>query len=157
MNNIKNSIYPLLKLTIPLSFSGLLGSAIYFFQTLFLARLGSEVLAAGALVSWCAGVFIVVIMGILSSVNILVSHQHGANNKKEIQSIARDGFWLAVLLAIPIGLLFWNLAPIFLWLGQKQSVVLLTTPYLHAVTWQWHSFRFNHFKWLPITHVIYGL
>ncbi|MFI4918099.1 MAG: MATE family efflux transporter [Legionellales bacterium] len=135
MNSLKNNFYPLLKLAIPLCMTGLLGSAIFFFETLFLARLGPDILAAGALASWLAGTIIVIIFGILSSINILVAHQHGANNKSAIALIAHNGLWLALLLTIPTLLLFWNIAPILLLLGQNETIVLLAKSYLHAWAW----------------------
>lgn len=52
---LKNNFYPLLKLAIPLAITGLLQSATYFFETLFLAHLNPDALAAGALVSWLYG------------------------------------------------------------------------------------------------------
>ena len=45
----------------------------------------------------------------------------------------RDSLLLAVLLSIPSMFLFWNMAPIFLIFGQKPSLVVAATPYLHAL------------------------
>lgn len=135
MKLLKKNVYPLLKLAIPMSTTSLLGSAIFFFHTLFLAKLGSNILAAGALASYLTGTIMVMTYGILSSINVLVAHQHGANNKQGISWIIRDGLWLALLLVIPTFILLWNISPIFLLLGQNQSVVLLATSYIHAWTW----------------------
>ena len=110
-------------------------SSTYFFETMFLAHLSSDVLAAGALVSWLFGTFIVILIGILSSINILVAHQYGAKKFSAISFIVRDGIWLAIVLALPSFILFWNLSPIFLFLGQNPSVVHLAQTYLHALAW----------------------
>lgn len=131
----KDNFYPLLKLAIPLALTGLLQSTVFFFETLFLAHLGSEVLAAGALVAWLFATFAVILFGILSSINILVAHQYGANNKLGISLIVRDGLWLALLLTAPAFLLFWNMSPLFLLVGQSPAVVALAEPYLHALAW----------------------
>lgn len=135
MRLFQSNFYPLLKLAIPMSMTSLLGSAIFFCHTLFLAKLGSDILAAGALASYLTGTIMVITYGILSSINVLVAHQHGANNKQGISLIVRDGIWLAILLVIPTFILLWNISPIFLLLGQNQSVVLLATSYLHAWAW----------------------
>lgn len=135
MVSLKNNFSLLIKLAIPLCMTGLLNSAVFFFEALFLARLGPDILAAGALVSWLSGTLIVIIYGILSSINIMIAHLHGAKDKQGIALIARDGLWLALLLAVPIVILFWNIAPIFLLLGQNKSVVILATAYLHAWAW----------------------
>lgn len=131
----KNDFYPLLKLASPLVITGLVGASIGFFQTVFLAHLSHEAMAAGALVSWLFGVFVVIIYGTLSSINVLISHKHGARDLRGIARVTRDGLLLAVLLTIPAIFLFWNMAPIFLFFGQKQSLALLAEPYLHALTW----------------------
>lgn len=135
MKLFKDNIYPLLILAIPLALTGLLQSSTYFFETMFLAHLSHEVLAAGALVSWLVGTFIVILIGIMSAINILVAHKHGAKDKEGISLVVRDGVWLAVILSIPSIILFWNLSPIFLLLGQNQAVVELAQAYLHALTW----------------------
>ena len=135
MKLFKEHIYPLLLLAIPLTLTGLLQSSTFFFETIFLAHLSPEVLAAGALVSWLFGTFIVILIGILSSINILVAHKHGAQDFEGISLVVRDGIWLALLMAIPSFILFWNLSPIFMLLGQNPSVVHLAQTYLRALAW----------------------
>jgi MATE family multidrug resistance protein len=132
---IKRDLYPLIKLAFPLVLTGMVGASIGFFQTVFLAHLSHEAMAAGALVSWLFGVFVVIIFGTLSSINVLISHKHGAKDVRGISRVTRDGLFLALLLSIPAVFLFWNMAPIFLFFGQNQSVVMLAEPYLHALTW----------------------
>jgi MATE family multidrug resistance protein len=135
MSFFKNHIHPLLLLTIPLIITGLLQSSIYFFQTIFLAHLGLETLAAGALVGWLFGTFLSIVIGILSSINILVAHHYGAKEYHTISLIVRDGVWIALFLAIPSFVFFWNLSPIFLFLGQNPTLVKLAEVYLHGLAW----------------------
>lgn len=132
---IKRDFYPLIRLALPLVLTGMIGASIGFCQTVFLAHLSHEAMAAGALVSWLFGVFVVIIYGTLSSINILISHKHGAQDTRGISRVVRDGLLLAVLLSLPAIFLFWNMAPIFLLFGQKQTIVSLAEPYLHALTW----------------------
>lgn len=135
MKRFKNNVHPLLKLAIPLALTGLLQSSVWFFETMFLARLGPEILAAGSIVSWLFGTVIVILFGTLSAINILVAHKHGAEDDEGILFVVRDGFWLSIILAIPIFLLFWNMAPLFLLFGQSPTIVLLAKSYLHAMAW----------------------
>lgn len=135
MKLLKDNFYPLLKLTLPLALTGLIQSAIWFFETMFLARLGPDSLAAGSLVSWLFGTVIVILFGTLSSINILIAHKHGAKDEQGILLVVRDGFWLAILFAIPTFLLFWNMSPLFLLFGQSPTIVLLAKTYLHAMAW----------------------
>ena len=79
---IKNDLYPLLKLTIPFALNGLIGSSVFFFETLFLAHVSSDALAAGGLVSWFFATFNVIMFGTLSSINILVAHKYVESGQK---------------------------------------------------------------------------
>lgn len=132
---IKHELLPLLKFAMPLTIKGIAQYSIYFFQTVFFARLGADFLAAGALVNWLIGTIVVFVYGVLSSINILVAHKFGANMKNEIANIIRDGILLLLFLTIPIFLLLWFIAPIFLLFGEPLSIVEHVTPYLHALAW----------------------
>ena len=134
-HSLKNDLYPLLKLAIPLVLTGVIGASTGFFETMFLAKLGQNILAAGALVSWLYATFAVIMFGTLGSINILISHKHGADDQAGISLVARDGLLLSLLMTIPAFLLFWNTSPIFLIFGQNPSVVLLAKSYLHALAW----------------------
>lgn len=151
--SVRNDVYPLLKLAVPLALTGMVQSAVWFFETLFLAHLGAKTLAAGSLVSWLFGTLAVILFGILSSINILVAHKHGANDKNSIALIARDGFLLAILITIPAFILFWNMPPIFLLFGQSASIVALAKSYLHALAWG----LFANFLMIACLEVIMGV
>lgn len=132
---IKNDFAPLLKLAVPLALTGVISGAAPFFETLFLAHLSQEALAAGALVSWLYVTFVVIALGILGAINVLVSHKHGANDHGAISWVVRDGLLLGLLLVIPSFLLFWYIPPLFLLFGQDPSIVSLAIAYLHALAW----------------------
>lgn len=133
--SLKNDFSPLVKLALPLAFTALAQSSIWFFQTLFLAHLGMETLAASSLVGWFFGTIAVILFGALSSINILVAYKHGAKDDLGIMQVARDGVLLAILLVIPAFVLVWNVNYIFSWIGQPQSVVSLAQSYLHPLAW----------------------
>lgn len=135
MNALKKNVFPLLQLIMPLALTGLVQSAVWFFETIFLAHLSSEALAAGSLVSWAFGTVVVILFGTLSAINILVAHKYGAQDEEGILLVVRDGFWLAILLAIPIVVLFWNMSSLFAFVGQSPAIVLLAEMYLHAMAW----------------------
>ncbi|MCX7117752.1 MAG: MATE family efflux transporter [Legionellales bacterium] len=135
MKLFQTQCYPLLILVIPLALTGLIESGVFFFETLFLAHLGPDELAAGGLVAWLFGTFAVILFGVLSSINILIAQKHGAKDDVSISLIVRDGIWLALLLFIPSFLLFWNIPSLFLYFGQSPQIVMLATPYLHALVW----------------------
>ncbi len=131
----RTDIKLLLILAIPLILSGLVESSVGFFSTLFLAHLGQDELAAGALVNWVFATLMVVLWGVLSAVSVAVAHKHGAQDHGGVGQVFRDSLWLAVLFSIPASLLIWNLAPLLVLLGQSPAVVRLAIPYLHALSW----------------------
>jgi MATE family multidrug resistance protein len=133
--SLKNDFYPLLQLLMPLIAVSIVNSGISFFETLFLAHVSTDVLAAGALVGWLFSTLVVILFGTLSAINVLISHQHGAKEDQHIVSVVRDGFALAGLLFIPTFLLLWNMPPIFLILGQTPFVVAQAKSYLHPLAW----------------------
>jgi MATE family multidrug resistance protein len=135
MPTLKNDIKPLVRLIIPLTLTGMIQSSVFFFETVFLAHVSPEALAAGALVSWFYATLVVILFGTLSAINILIAHKYGANDHQSIGFIARDGILLAILLAIPGFILLWNMAPIFILFGQTQTVTALASAYLHALAW----------------------
>ena len=133
--SFKNDFYPLLALLMPLIAVSIVNSCSGFFETLFLAHLSADVLAAGALVGWLFGTLVVILFGTLSAINVLIAHQYGAKEEQYIVSVVRDGFAVAGLLFIPTFLLLWNMPPIFLLLGQTPFVVEQATAYLHPLAW----------------------
>jgi len=133
--SLKNDLLPLLKLAIPFALTGLLQSSVFFFETVFLAHVSPDVLAAGSLATWLFGTIAVIFFGILSAINILVAFNHGAKNTLAISYIVRDGLLLSVLLVVPIFLLLWNMSPVFKLFGQHANIIALTSIYLRAFAW----------------------
>jgi len=132
---IKNDLSPLLNLALPLVLTGLVQASLGFFNTIFLAHLGEEALAAGGLVTWMFFTLIVILFGTFGSVNILIAHKHGAKDRTSIVLVLRDGLALATLLTIPTFLLFWNISPILIHFGQSVEIATLARAYLHALAW----------------------
>lgn len=132
---IKSNLYSLLKLAIPLALTGTVQFSAFFFEIVFLAHLGKDVLAAGALVGWLFATIAVIFFGAMSSINILVAHNYGANDHQKIAFVARDGILMAILFSIPIFILCWSMAPIFFFLGQSPAVISLAQAYLHTLSW----------------------
>jgi MATE family multidrug resistance protein len=153
MKWLKGNAFPLIQLATPLVITGLLQSIVFFFETLFLAHVGTEVLAAGALVSWLYGTFVVIVLGILGAINIRVAHAYGAGDTKTIYLVVRDGIFLAVLLTIPTFLLFWNVSPLYQYVGHSSAIVELATAYLHALSFG----LLPNFVMIAVLEMIIGL
>ncbi|MHB1221701.1 MAG: MATE family efflux transporter, partial [Gammaproteobacteria bacterium] len=126
---------PLLILSLPLIVTGVIESSITFFSTFFLAKLGEQAIAAGALVNWVFATLMVVMWGALTAVSVVVAQKQGEKNKLAISEVLRDGLTLGLLLVIPSFLIIWNMAPILILFGQSPALVTLAQSYFHALAW----------------------
>lgn len=130
-----SEIKALFGLAVPLIASGFIENSIGFFSTLFLAHLGKQELAAGALVAWVFATLMVIMWGMLSAISTLVARHYGEQNNKAVAIVLRDGLWIATFATIPVMAILWNLAPLFAWFGQDPETVKLTEYYLHGLAW----------------------
>ena len=126
---------PLLKIAIPLIAMGCIQSSLVFFQTVFLAHVNADVLAAAALGGWLYGTLVVIAFGTMSAINVLVSHKRGENDQVGLGDVLRDGVLLAFIMAIPSFLLLWYGSHLFLYVGQNQHITLLAMQYLRPLAW----------------------
>jgi MATE family multidrug resistance protein len=128
-------INKLMKLVIPLVLTGLVESSVGFFTTLFLAHLGPQELAAGAVVQWIFFTLMVVLWGTLCSVSILVAQKYGAKDETGIAQVLADGLILALIFVVPAFLLLRNIGPILLFAGQDPATVGLAQDYMNGLAW----------------------
>lgn len=123
----------LLTLAIPLICSGLIEGSVGFFSTLFLAHLGKNALAAGALVTWLFATLMVILWGTLTTVSVLVSRKYGEQDTRGIGLVLRDSLLFSALISLPVFLLLWYLPDLFLLFGQTPEIVALMRAYLHGL------------------------
>ncbi|MEP0891771.1 MULTISPECIES: MATE family efflux transporter [unclassified Leptolyngbya] len=123
------------RLALPLAAAQLAQSATGFVDTVMMGMLGSEVIAAGGLGATVFICLLLISTAIVSAVSPLVAEAFGSGRNATVQSVVRQGLWLALLLGIPVTLLLWNMAPILRVLGQEESVAVLAQVYLRAIAW----------------------
>ena len=131
----KKEVVSLITLMTPLLLNGLLHNLVWFFQTFFLAQLGTDALAAAGLASRFFETVMVFLIGILGAINILVSHKYGASDIPAIRLVIRDGLLLALILIIPVFYIIWNISSFFLILGESPIIVSLSRSYLQSAAW----------------------
>ncbi len=124
-----------LQLAIPLVSAQVTQSLTGFFDTIMMGRLGAETLAAGGLASLTFFALLNIASGIVSAVSPAIAQAYGAGDKRKIQNDARQGFWLVLLLSIPIMLVTGKLDSIMLELGQTETTVTLANSYLDIILW----------------------
>ncbi|MEO1341211.1 MAG: MATE family efflux transporter [Cyanobacteria bacterium J06635_13] len=124
-----------LKLAIPLVSAQLAQSLTGFFDTIMMGRLGAETLAAGGLASWTFIAILNTTAGIVMGISPLVAEAYGAEKKSRIEKLTRQGFWLVLLLSIPMMMIIAQLDSLMLQWGQVETTVTLADSYLDFILW----------------------
>ena len=132
---IRTEIKKFLQLAIPLVSAQLTQSLTGFFDTIMMGRLGAQTLAAGGLASLTFFVFLNVATGVVTSLSPVIAQAYGAGNKSKVEKYARQGFWLVLLLSIPIMLAIAKFDSIMLLLGQTETTITLANTYLDIIVW----------------------
>ncbi|UVS82794.1 multidrug transporter (plasmid) [Burkholderia glumae] len=125
----------IVRLATPILGVRVLSVSINFIGMLFIARLGTHELAAGALVTALSNTVIVVAMSPLLAVGIVVGRLLGEQREAEVGAQMR----LAWLVSVAIGglaALVLVLVPGLLgWFGEPPALLPLVGPYLRAMAW----------------------
>lgn len=124
-----------LKLAIPLVSAQLAQSLTGFFDTIMMGRLGAETLAAGGLASWTFIAILNTTAGVVMGISPLVAEAYGAGKKSRIEKLTRQGFWLVLLLSIPMMIAISKLDSVMLQWGQAETTVTLADSYLDFILW----------------------
>jgi MATE family multidrug resistance protein len=130
---IKQEIAANAKLSLPLMMSQILYSSSGFLSTLMVARLGKTALAASVLISMLWFALSVIFFSILNAVSVLVSHQFGAKNNREIGKIMGQGLILSLILMLLIFAAL-QVVPFLLQLNHHSAAInALAIQYLQGV------------------------
>jgi MATE family multidrug resistance protein len=133
MQSIKKEVKANTKLSLPLMMSQILYSSSGFLSTIMVAHLGKVALAASVLISMLWFALSVVFFSILNAISVLVAHQFGAKNNKEVGKIMGQGFTLSIILIIMIFAVL-QIVPFLLRLNhQSEAINLLSMQYLHGM------------------------
>ncbi|MCW6036235.1 MATE family efflux transporter [Spirulina subsalsa FACHB-351] len=124
-----------LQLAIPLAAAQLSEAVINFVDTIMMGQLGPKALAGGALGAVTFTTFLIVSTGMLSAVGAVAAIAFGAGDFPKLRLINAQGFWLTLLLSLPLMLLTWHFTPILRQLGQSEDHLPLTQAYLQSIVW----------------------
>lgn len=122
-------------LALPMAGSQFINVASGFLCMAMLSALGHEILAASALIFSTQLSIMVSGMSILFSLSVLVGHAYGAKNYAAIGNYVQQGWTLAILISIPIMLLFWHIDTVLLFFGQAKEIADIVHSYFHAFVW----------------------
>lgn len=122
-------------LALPMAGSQFINVASGFLCMAMLAQLGHEVLAASALIVSTQLSIMVSGMSILFSLSVLVGHAYGAKEYSTIGNYVQQSWVLALLISIPIMILFWHMDSLLIFFGQSQEIAGIVHSYFHAFIW----------------------
>ena len=102
-------------------------------DTIQVGPLGAVALAASGIGSSIQIVAFFLIGGIVIGMGPLVSQAFGAGDIAECKRIARQGFWMALLLSVPVTLLMLIGEPLALLFGQQPAIAARAGDYMAAL------------------------
>lgn len=123
-----------LRLAVPIVGGQLGQMLLMFIDSLMIARVGTDPLAASAFSHAISSVIYVSGIGILTSVGVRAAQAHGAGKPQTAGEVLRNGLWLALvvgLLAIGVNELF--VLPNLRSFGQTEGVVREAAPFLRLI------------------------
>ncbi len=104
-------------------------------DTIFMGRLGTPELAAGALGGNFYFLFYLFGLGIVVSVSALAARARGAGDADEVRRFVRQGFWVATAVGAPFVIALWQIEPILRLLGQSTANSALASDYMQMMVW----------------------
>ena len=119
----------------PLVIAQLAQTALTTTDVIMMGWLGPQALAAGTLATTFLMPFLLLGIGIVGAVAPLVAQARGARDIKAIRRIARQGFWVAILLAILLIPVILQIKPVFALLGQDPVATARAEEYIQIAAW----------------------
>jgi len=121
-----------IQLALPMAITQLIAMGSGFLCMTMLATLGHTVLAASALIFSINMVILIGCASILFSLSVLIGHAVGGKHFLQAGELLQQGWMLAVILTLPVLLLFWYIYPILIHLGQDKTISFVVKDFFHA-------------------------
>ena len=119
----------------PLIVAQLAQNALLTTDVIMLGWLGPKYLAAGALANAlfiCVQLFGV---GVAGAVAPMVAQALGARDRRSVRRTVRQGIWIALILAVGLLPLLWNIGVIYRLLGQDPELTAMAEHFVHYAVW----------------------
>lgn len=131
----RDEAWATLSLALPLALTQLAQIAIQTTDVVMMGWLGPSQLAAGALGTSLYHPLFLFGLGILMAVAPIAAQALGGHQRRAVRRTVRQGFWVALTIAVPFCLFLWYARPFLLLIGQDPGVTALTEGYLRAALW----------------------
>jgi multidrug resistance protein, MATE family len=125
----------LLQLAIPLASAQLAQSLTGFVDTLMMGRLGASTLAAGGLATITFMSLTSVIGAVIMAVTPLIAEADSAQQQHRVVTITSQGFYLVMILTMPLAIIIANIDRLLLVMGQDPTTIILVDTYLDIMVW----------------------
>lgn len=119
----------LAKIALPLILASLVNMSISITDVLMMGWLGTDKLAAGAIVSDYYSIFFYFCAGILAASSALIARARGRKQHRRIRHIVQQGFMMALLLALPGAVIVYHADVVLQYIGIEQSIINTGMPY----------------------------
>ena len=120
-------------LAAPLALTHLAYMAIVTTDVVMMGWLGPESLAAGSLARQLYGLYAFLAFGVPGALAPILSQHLGARRFRMVRRTVRQGFWIAVIMAIPCVAIIWHTGAIFVILGQDPDLAIAAQSYLRVM------------------------
>ena len=104
-------------------------------DTIMAGQLGPDALAAVATGANLISPLMLLILGVFLALNPITAQYNGAKNFSAVAASIRGGLWLALLISLPVFLLWRELGIVLDWLGVEASVRPTAVAYIRALSW----------------------
>ena len=104
-------------------------------DTIMAGQLGPDALAAVATGVNLISPLMLFILGVFLALNPIASQYNGANNQAAVAASVQSGLWFALLISLPVFLLWRELGVVLDWLNVEPSVLPTAIEYIKALSW----------------------
>lgn len=124
-----------LKLAWPLVLAQIAQIAFFTTDVVFMSRLGPAYLAASTLATALIHPLFVGGFGLLSATAPMVAQAIGARDLRSIRRTVRQGFWIALLVCVPVMVFLGFSGQVLPLLGQKPDIAANAALFIHVALW----------------------
>ncbi|MBP0021464.1 MAG: MATE family efflux transporter [Cyanobacteria bacterium SBLK] len=135
LSKIYQEVKICLSLALPLAIAQISELSIIAFDTWTMGRLGSQILAGGALGYMTFRYIFTIGLCTISAINTVSSIAFGAKELQKLSYIPTQGFYLSLILALPMMVILGSASIWMNFLGQEAANIYLAQSYLKAVLW----------------------
>ena len=136
-NPWRTEMRAMLLLAWPMILTNLGQTAMTATDVLMMGRLGSRALAAGSLGSNLYFAPLIFGLGLMLAVSPMIATELGRSRHsvRDVRRTVRQGFWIAIMVALPIWVLLWNAEAILVAMGQEPALAAHAATYVRTLQW----------------------